>query len=82
MKAGELSEHASKFANLLGELPSQVRVTHKYVEAEGKFIDVYRREIPAEAGVYWFYIPGNDVFYIGMSYNSVAESGIIQEFHH
>ena len=65
MKANEIAQHGIDYARYLNTVTDRQRVGCTHKDASKVFIEIYRERTPGGSGVYSFYLPGDDVFYIG-----------------
>ena len=80
MKPNELAIYATEYDDYLNRVGRRVPVSYSCRKAEGFFMDVYKRNIPAEAGAYWFHIPKLKVFYTGKTHNFRRRNGVTRAF--
>jgi len=65
MQANQLSQEANKFTKHLNSIEGTRPVVCEHRVAPDAFINIYKNDLPDGSGVYWFYLPNGNVFYIG-----------------
>jgi hypothetical protein len=69
MQIKQLSDDAMQFAKHLNGIEGLPKVECLHKAASNVFVHIYHEDVPEDAGVYSFYLPEENIFYIGCATN-------------